>query len=683
MPLFLAALLLNAAAPPPADDDDDQLRHPERSLTAQQPASNADTAATRRAQPSADADQDEKATPAKAVERDDDEGGGQSAGPIVVTARRLDAARTQIDAELGASVYSLTNDTVENRPGGETGSVADILSQAPGVTLSGQSLYVRGSPANQVRINNVIVPGVISDPADQLSSRLAQTTRLMTGTLPAQYGFAPAGVISITTKNGLYQHGGQAELFAGTDGMVEPAVEWAGSFGKTSLFASGSLERERARVGDVFGNVAGDRRTGFEGLGFADRVIDDENRVSVVYGGSRQRHRIGTTAIASGVETNSDEYGVATYQHSRQGFTLQASGFVGFVGFARDVARFDRDSHENRVTWGSQIDGTDAINEDHTLRFGLLAARSSVRELDLEGDLSRNARTSLALYVQDEWELSPALTINPGVRAEWLRGVASKARIEPRASVIWKPSGTATLHVGYARYATSSPLGETAATGVLPDETDDYFDAGFQQKVGALTLGFDGYWRKAHHYIDERQRIGSATPVAFEFEHARIRGVELSATYARRRTTAWGNISISKAEGSGLIGGSLLLSASEIASAAHDYLPLASDRPFTASGGLTQKFGRLSLSGDVLLSSGTMESPATERPNRSRHSTYAVVGVAAVYHARFLDRPTDIRVDITNLTNVRYATNDATALEGGWTRWGRQRAVTIGIEQGF
>jgi hypothetical protein len=278
MPVIIAALLLGAVAVPPPDRDDEAAEPRHAKIT---PPSRVDDDA--KAKPNARApakqqrdDNDDKPTTAgpsqpSAPDGDQDEAEDrvQPNSAIVVTARRLDEARTQIDAALGSTVYSLTNETVENRPGGETGSIADILAQAPGVTVSGRTLNVRGSPANQVRINNVIVPEAISDRADHLSSRLAETTRLITGTLPAQFGFAPAGVISVTTKNGLYQHGGQAELFAGTDGMVEPALEWAGSAAGTSLFASGSFEHDRSTVADTAGINARDRRNEVEGLGFA------------------------------------------------------------------------------------------------------------------------------------------------------------------------------------------------------------------------------------------------------------------------------------------------------------------------------------------------------------------------------------------------------------------------------
>ena len=54
---------------------------------------------------------------------DSDDGDAGQAKPdvseIVVTARRLDVARAAIEPSLGASTYTLTNDTVESRPGGE------------------------------------------------------------------------------------------------------------------------------------------------------------------------------------------------------------------------------------------------------------------------------------------------------------------------------------------------------------------------------------------------------------------------------------------------------------------------------------------------------------------------------------------------------------------------------------
>ncbi len=598
---------------------------------------------------------------------------------MVVTARRLDAARTLVDVGLGATVTSLSNDAVENRPGGETGSIATTLQQVPGALLTGRILTVRGSAANQVRINNVIVPEAITDPADLLSSRLSQTTRLITGTLPAQFGFAPSGVISITTKNGLYQHGGQAELFVGTDGMVEPAVEWAGSAEGTSLFASGSLERRRTRVADATGAWTSDRRQALEGLGFADHVIDDENRVSLILGGSHERHRFGPTSFGAGEEKARGGFAVATFQHSEGGLTVQASMFGG-VG--DDKAAFLRASEERRGSWGSQVDGSTKVGEAHLLRIGLLATRSTVRQVRASGVRS-GARTALNLYAQDEWSLGHGLTLNPGLRLEWLEGLQRRAELEPRASLVWAPIANLTAHVGYARYAAAPPLDEPNALPPLRRETDDLFDVGVSRTSGPLTLAADAYWRHAHGLLVERRIIGSALPDSFQFEQGRMRGVELSGSYGWRGTTAWASLSLAKAEGRQIIGGGAIFPAATLAATASRYVSLGSDRPVHVASGFTKRFGHFSLGADSLVSSGAVRTLSPSDPNGSRQHFSAEFGLAGVYHLTLAGKPVDVRLDLTNLTNSHAPSNDATALEGDWMRFARRRAVTIGIEQGF
>lgn len=680
MSLIIVALLLGSVTQPAPAQEGDQAEPPRTRLLAPgkpgpKPSSNGQATARNDEQP-------KSAAPSRAQEPDagddDEEGRVPASSTIVVTARRLDSARTQIDAALGSTVYSLTNETIENRPGGETGSISDILAQAPGVTLSGKTLNVRGSPANQVRINNVIVPEAISDPADHLSSRLAQATRLITGTLPAQFGFAPAGVISVTTKNGLYQHAGQAELFVSSDGMLEPSLEWAGSAAATSLFASGSFEHDRSVVTDAEGNSTHDRRNEIEGFGFADHVIGNDDRISMIIGGSREHHRFGATSISAGSEESSDAYLVGTFQHSKDRFAVQASLFAGI---ASDQSRFSEETRDRRGTFGTQIDASLQLDTAHTLRFGLLGSRSTVRELDLSDRVSAG-RTPLAVYAQDEWKITPALTLNPGARVEWLRGVQSAATIEPRASVVWQSVHGFTAHVGYARYASAPPLGEQGAAN-LRDERDDYFDAGLQQRVGSLTLGLDAYSRSVRNYLAEHATIGSAVPTPFEFESARIRGVELSATYAHGPLTAWANLALTRARARTIFGGDALFPTETLAAASMHFVPLASERPVTASGGLMWRLGKLNLSGDLLASSGAVRTLAAGQPNGSRYPGYGLLGLAALYHVRIADRPADLRLDLTNLTNAHYVTSDAANLEGGWTRRGRGRAVTIGIEQGF
>jgi len=169
-----------------------------------------------------------KAPEADGDDDDDDEmrPSGASA-EVVVTARRLDAARASVEPSLGASTYSISNNTFENRPLGESTNIARILLQAPGVAQAGSGqISVRGSSTGvQYRINNVILPDGVADLGERLSPRLADRVDLLTGALPAQYGLQVGGVVNITTKNGAFGTSGQLEATGGSHGQFEPAFE--------------------------------------------------------------------------------------------------------------------------------------------------------------------------------------------------------------------------------------------------------------------------------------------------------------------------------------------------------------------------------------------------------------------------------------------------------------------------
>jgi hypothetical protein len=615
--------------------------------------------------------------------RDADEDEDDNAAPvtaIVVSARRLDTARTSIDAGLGATTYELHNETIENRPGGETGSVGAILAQSPGVTLSSSGPRMRGSSALRVRINGVIVPEAIADPADRLSSRLAESTRLITGTLPAQFGFSPGGVIAVTPKNGLYQHGGQAELFAGTRGAFEPAFEWGGSTDNSSLFASGSIEFGNTRVGDVAGPSARQVRHEIGALAFADHIIDDENRVSLIAGGSRERRKIGSTDLPAGIEQTGNLYAVATVQHSAGGLTVQTSLFGAH---AVDSARFAADQRERRTSFGTQIDSALKTGDDNTVRIGLLLTRRSSHEAAPPALVKRVARTSLGAYLQDEWKPVAGLTINAGVRGDRLRRLGWPPAVEPRASLVWQSDSGFSAHAGYARYASAPPLGEEPAGAGLPDEKDDYFDAGVQQKVGPVTLGLDGYYRRTRDLIAEHMAPGKAVPQAFAFSRGRFRGVDLSVTYAHGPVSAWANLSLAKSQGRRIVGGARLFSASALAADNGRWIDLAADRPLSGSGGVGWRIEKLNLSADVVAGSGAVRTTDPSAPNGARAPAYADFGLAGVYHLDLFGRPLDLRFDVTDLTNVHYVTSDAGNLGGGWTRYAAGRSLLVGFEQSF
>src|SRR5436305_14346880 len=134
-----------------------------------------------------------------------------------IIAKQLDVARNQIQPTLGASLYEFRREAIETMPQGDNAPLNQVLLQAPGVTQdSFGQLHVRGDHANlQFRLNGVQLPEGINVFGQALETRLAHSIALITGALPAQYGFRTAGIIDIQTKTGTIDPGGSLSLYGG------------------------------------------------------------------------------------------------------------------------------------------------------------------------------------------------------------------------------------------------------------------------------------------------------------------------------------------------------------------------------------------------------------------------------------------------------------------------------------
>src|SRR6185312_5077232 len=157
------------------------------------------------------------------------EGGStQSVETVVVTAERLAKARNGIQTQTGASTYTITSKDIEAQPGGENTLLNQVILQAPGVAQdSFGQLHVRGEHNGiQYRLNGIIIPEGISVFSQTLDPRLADSVKLITGALPAEYGNRTAGIIDVQTKSGLFTDGGEVSLYGGSHGKLNPSVSY-------------------------------------------------------------------------------------------------------------------------------------------------------------------------------------------------------------------------------------------------------------------------------------------------------------------------------------------------------------------------------------------------------------------------------------------------------------------------
>jgi hypothetical protein len=141
--------------------------------------------------------------------------GTETVENVVVTSQELDISREAIVPSLGATRYTVGPDRLDSQSRGEDAPFNQTMLRFPGVAQdSFGQLHVRGEHANlQYRIDDVLLPESIPGFGQVLETRFADNISLVTGALPAQFGFRTTGVIDIHTKNGaVFQQGEELGL---------------------------------------------------------------------------------------------------------------------------------------------------------------------------------------------------------------------------------------------------------------------------------------------------------------------------------------------------------------------------------------------------------------------------------------------------------------------------------------
>jgi hypothetical protein len=202
---------------------------------------------------------------------------------------RLHVARQQIQPALGATSYNFSPEALQNIPQGENAPLNQVLLQAPGVAQdSFGQIHLRGEHANvQYRLNGVELPEGLSVFGQVITQRFAQSLSLITGSLPAQYGFQTAGVVDIQTKTGTTNPCGSVSMYGGSWNWLEPSIEYGGHSRSVDYFVvADGLHNDRSIENPTSSyNAIHDTTNQFHGLAYLSDIIDPDTRVSLILGG--------------------------------------------------------------------------------------------------------------------------------------------------------------------------------------------------------------------------------------------------------------------------------------------------------------------------------------------------------------------------------------------------------------
>ena len=662
--------------------------------------------------------------------------GTATAESVVVTSQELDISREQIVPSLGATRYTVGPDRLDSQAQGENAPFNQTILRFPGVAQdSFGQLHVRGEHANlQYRIDDVLLPESIPGFGQELQTRLADNISLITGALPAQFGFRTTGVLDIHTKSGTVFTGNEASIQVGSFDTIMESFERGGVVGQLSYYITESylhngigIENPTRSTSPIHDDT--DQEKIFS---YSSYIIDDSSRISLIVGanhsdfeipnnpGQTPLFTVGTrsnfnSAKLDETQAETNSYDILTYQKKAGDLSFQASIFsryssilfrpdeVGDLIFNGVASRLNRDILSN----GFEFDASYKLNDQHTIRSGAIFneqyATVNTVTLVFPVDAAGNQTSTTPLrivdntnkygyfygfYLQDEWKPFEQLTINFGGRLDFENAFANENQLSPRLNIVYKPWDLTTLHIGYAKYFTPPPLeavpqstiakfaGTTNAPAINQDspvtaERAHYFDAGLTQKImEGWTAGVDAFYKSSHSLLDEGQFGAALVESAFNYERGRQYGGEFTTNYDHGPFSAYGNVGWIWARGISWSSAQFLFDPDEFKFVKNHWIFLDHDQRITASLGGSYTWQDWKGAFDILYGSGLHRGFA----NIKTVPGYSTVNLSL---QRNLKIPKiglfKIRFDVVNLLDNVYELRDGSGIGVGAPQFGQRR----------
>jgi outer membrane receptor protein involved in Fe transport len=436
---------------------------------------------------------------------------------IVVTAQHLNEERSRIETQTGASTYTVTAEDIQSAPGGDNVQLNQVMLQLPDAAQdSFGQLHIRGDHNGlQFRLNGVILPDGISLFGQTLPPRMIESLKLVTGSLPAEYGLRSAGIIELTTKGGALQPGGEVSLYGGSHQTLQPSVNYGGTSGANTYFMTGDYIQNNLGIESPDGSSTPlhDHTQQYHGFGYFEHLLDDSNRIALIAGVSNDHFEIPNVKgqnssdvnpfiVVNGVDNflsnNLDEnqreitdFATLSWQHSAGALTMQTALVARYssLDYSPDPNFGDlffngisQQAYKRDVAYGLQSDVAYRLNEAHTVRAGLYVQTDHLTS-DTTGtvlptadqflqdvivptsevpfgviDDTKNTQWIQSVYLQDEWRFDSKVTLNYGLRFDHYSAFSSGSQLSPRVNLVWQATEDTTVHAGYSRFFSPPPF---------------------------------------------------------------------------------------------------------------------------------------------------------------------------------------------------------------------------------
>ncbi|MGD9541933.1 TonB-dependent receptor [Methylocystis sp.] len=637
--------------------------------------------------------------------------------------------------------------SIETLPQGNQTTIDQILLQSPGVTqdsAAGGNFHVRNEHANvQYRINGILLPDGVSGFGQVMDTGFVGSLSLVTGALPAQYGLRTAGLVDIISRTPPSTPGGSVSLYGGSHATGQTPFEYGAKIGRWEIFASGRLIMNNLGLQNLTPSheALHDRTRQGKFFGFASYAIDEATKLSFITGTSVAGYQIPNNPSQ---QPQYAAYGLDYFDSAKLNENQTERTFYNVLALSKSVGNieaqlsyFSRDStvhyvpdqigdlifngiasnvYRSGFVNGLQGDVAYRVADSHTLRAGFIVSgektkvvnSSSVLPVDEDGDpldtpvaaYDPSAKLGWIAggYVQDEWKIADALTLNAGLRFDQMWQYVSANQLSPRASIVFKPIEGATFHVAYARYFTPPPQALSAPTNLavynntieqpaiplsspVRPERSNYFDAGIMQRLTPeLEAGLDVYYKRARNLLDDGQFGQAYVQTAFNYDRAYNTGVEFKTLFSQGDFRAYANLAWARQRGTLVTSNQFLFDSDEFDYISRHYIYTDHAQTWTGSAGASYVLCGTRGSVSMIYGSGLRSGFA----NTTHVSPYTQVNLSLWREiGTVFDKPLTFRFDIVNVLDHAYQLRDGSGIGVFAPQYGPRRGFFVGLKQQF
>jgi len=496
-----------------------------------------------------------------------------NSAPILHFLLQIEAVKQSVEVSTAPEAIPLESSaarTVVNRqqiartPGAsQTNSLAMITDFVPGATVIHDQLHIRGGHQVSWLVDGVPVPNtsIASNVGPQFDHKDIDYIEVQRGGYSAEYGDRTFGVFNVVTRSG-FERNQEAELVAnyGNFHTTNDQLSFGSHSDRFAYYASVNANRSDLGLQTPVSEVLHDLTSGVGG--FASLIFNatphDQLRLTTSL--RRDHYQIPNSLDdqAAGIrDLNRERDAFVNFSWVRtasHGLLLTVSPYYHFnradyLGVSGDrpvIPENDRSSHYVGANATLSVitgkhnakAGVTGFAERENTFLSLTSTDPGVASLAQREQVWGNVG---ALFVEDQYKLTPWLTFNGGARLTRLSGSLTETAADPRAGAALRlPRLGWVLQGFYGRYYQPPPL--TTVSGPLLDlalaqgfgfiplrgERDEQHEIGLTIPARGWLAEITNFRTGAKNFFDHDVLGNSNIFFPLTLERARIRGWEAS-----------------------------------------------------------------------------------------------------------------------------------------------------------